>query len=120
MGGSKREIAVAGGTLGAVVLGYVAVLGLAGPNDALAAPSAPVAPATPGPLLPAQGDFERAVQLAEQRTGGVTVQAEAENGNGVYEVKVILGNEEIKVLVDLKAENVTELEREVEDPFEDD
>lgn len=117
---TRRGIAVAAGTLAAVMVAYVGVLGLTGPAEAEQAPATPPAPATPGPLLPGQGQFELAVRLAEQSTGGVTIKGEARNGRGVYELDVALGNEEIEVLVDTTTEQVTELEREVESPFDDD
>jgi hypothetical protein len=117
---TKRGIAVAGGTLGAVMVGYVAVLGLTSPTAAKPAPASPVAPADPGAVLPPKGQFERAVRLAEEHTGGVTIKAEAKNGKGVYEIDVALGNEEIEVVVDTSSGQVMELDREVEAPFDDD
>jgi hypothetical protein len=117
---TKRGIAVAGGTLGAVMVGYVAVLGLTGPTAAEPAPASPVAPADPGAVLPPKGQFARAVQLAEEHTGGVTIKGEAKNGNGVYEIDVALGNEEIEVVVDTSSGQVMEIDREVEAPFDDD
>jgi hypothetical protein len=117
---TKRGITVASGTLATVIVGYVAVLALTGPAGAQTAPTDPSAPAAPGAVLPPPGQFERAVSLAEERTGGVTIKGEAKNGNGLYEVEVMLGNVEIEVLVDTSTGQVLETDRDVESPFEDD
>lgn len=116
----RRANAVGAAMLVLVVLGYVVVMLMAGrPAGADATPGPPPAPSTPGPVLPPQGQFERAVALAEASSGGVAIKAEAKNGNGLYEVDLVLGNEEIEVHVDTRSEQVVETDREVEDPFED-
>jgi hypothetical protein len=114
---SKRGIAVASGTLATVMVGYVTVLILVAPAEAESARSNPP-PAVPGPVLPAQGQFERAVSMAEAETGGVAIKAEAKSPN-VYEIDVILGNEEIEVRVDTTSGGVDETEREAAEFYDD-
>jgi hypothetical protein len=116
---TTKATVMAGGVLAAVVAGYLGVMALAAPDNSGAVPVVPAAASSPGPALPTKGQFERAVQLAEAQTGGVTIKGEAKNGNGIYEIDVVLGNEEIEVLVDTTREQVTELKREVEPPFDD-
>jgi hypothetical protein len=116
---TTKATAMAGGVLAAVVAGYLGVMAFAAPEGSQAVPVVPAAASSPGPALPTKGQFERAVQLAEAQTGGVTIKGEAKNGNGIYEIDVVLGNEEIEVLVDTGKAQVTELKREVEPPFDD-
>lgn len=119
--GARTGAAVGAGLLALVVGSYLGVVLTAAPTGAEAATPPPAAPAQsqPSQLLPAQGQFARAVSLAEEQSGGVTIKAEAKNGKGIYEVKVALGNQEIEYVVDTSTQQVTETDREVESPFDD-
>lgn len=115
----RRGNAVGAGAVGAAVVGYVLVLASTGPAGAHPGGSEPAPAASVSAALPEAGAFERAVHLAEASTGGVTIQAEAKNGAGVYEVELVLGNEEVDVVVDVETEQVVETDRELEEPFDD-
>ena len=99
--------AAAGGAPGA----YEAVLLLVVPGAARAAPSSPRPPASIGPLSPVRGNLEQAVLLAEDATGGVTVEVDAENTKGRYEVDVVKGKVEIDLSVDVTTGRVVEIGR---------
>ena len=102
---------MAGALLLAVLLAYEAVLLLVIPGAARAAPSSPRPPASIGPLSPVRGTLEQAVLLAEDATGGVTVEVDAENTKGRYEVDVVKGKVEIDLSVDVTTGRVVEIGR---------
>ena len=102
---------MAGALLLAVLLAYEAVLLLVVPGAARAAPSSPRPPASIGPLSPVRGTLEQAVLLAEDATGGVTVEVDAENTKGRYEVDVVKGKVEIDLSVDVTTGRVVEIGR---------
>jgi hypothetical protein len=106
-----RGAAVAGALLLAVLLAYEVVLLLVVPGAARAAPSSPRPPASIGPLSPVRGNLEQAVLLAEDATGGVTVEVDAENTKVRYEVDVVKGKVEIDLSVDVTTGRVVEIGR---------
>jgi hypothetical protein len=105
------------GLLGAVIGGYLIALLFTAPAGALAPQSAPAAADPEAVAVPPPGQFQQAVTIAERFAGAVAVKAEAENGAGVYEVKVVKGDTEIKLHVNVRTQQVVELEREVENPL---
>ena len=110
---------VAGGLLGAVVVGYLAAVVLMGPAGAQPAPVTPVPPAAEAEAVPPQGQLQQAVTLAEKHVDGVAVAAETKSGAGTYEVEVVRGMEEIEMLVDVGSGQVMVVDREVESAWDD-
>jgi hypothetical protein len=94
------------------LLTYEAVLLLVVPGAAQAAPSSPRPPAQLEPLKPVRGSVEQAALLAEDATGGVTVEVDAEDTKGWYEVYVVKGSVEIDLCVDVPTGRVVEIGRE--------
>lgn len=117
--GNRRGPLVAGGLLGAVVLGYVGALMLVAPAGAQSAPAVPAPPAPAAEAVPPQGQMQEAVTLAENHVGGVAASAETRNGAGTYEVEVVRGLEEFEIVVDVETRQVMVVDREVESVWDD-
>lgn len=115
----SRGPLLAGGLLGAVVLGYVAAIVLIAPAGAQSAPAIPAPPAAEAEAVPPQGQLQEAVTLAEQHVDGVAVAAEAKNGAGTYEVEVVRGLEEFETIVNVEDRQVMVVDREVESAWDD-